>query len=116
MFIECVNNNGTDYLRVVEGYSVKDGTALKCKRRVIRNIGPLSKFDDRKPDYLKRLRQSFKDGKPLIPALVELYELGRVKRLLSFQIDMDKEADCYAEPQEHRVLPAGWVIRLAGDL
>ena len=99
MFIECVKNNGTDYLRVVEGYSVKDGATPKCKRRVIRNIGPLSKYDDGNPDYLKRLRQSFKDGKPLIPSLAELYELGQVKRLLSFQIDMDKESDCYTEPK-----------------
>ena len=99
MFIECVKNNGTDYLRVVEGYSVKVDAAPKCKRRVIRNIGPLSKYDDGNPDYVKRLRQSFKDGKPLIPSLAELNELGQVKRLLSFQIDMDKESDCYAKPQ-----------------
>ena len=70
MFIECFQNNGTDYLRVVEGYRVKDGNTSKSRRRVVRNIGPLSRFDDGKPDYLARLRQSFKDGSPIIEGLV----------------------------------------------
>ena len=33
------------------------------------NIGPLARFDDGKPDFLHRLRQSFKDGEPLIESL-----------------------------------------------
>ena len=33
------------------------------------SIGPLSRFDDGKPDYVKRLKKSFKEGCPLIDSL-----------------------------------------------
>jgi hypothetical protein len=36
---------------------------------VILNIGPLEKFDDGLPNYLERLRKSFRAGMPLIPSL-----------------------------------------------
>jgi len=70
MHIEAANNNGTKYLKLARCHR---GTNSKGKRTIIKqvvlNIGPLSKFDDGKPGYLDRLRQSFRDGAPLIPAL-----------------------------------------------
>jgi hypothetical protein len=45
-----------------------DGTA-KQKKRVVKNLGPLSRFDDGQPNFVKRLRQSFKDQQPIIPEL-----------------------------------------------
>ena len=58
--IECVKNNGKPYLRLAESRYVKD--IGKQKKFVLKNLGPLSKFDDGKPDFLKRLREKFKNG------------------------------------------------------
>ena len=58
--IECVKNNGKPYLRLAESRYIKD--IGKQKKFVIKNLGPLSKFDDGKPDFLKRLRKKFKNG------------------------------------------------------
>ena len=72
MYIAVFKNNGKDYLRLMESYRTKneDGK-VAIRKRIICNIGPLSKFDDGKPDYLERLRESFRLGTPLIPALEE---------------------------------------------
>jgi transposase len=72
MFIVCSNNNGTKYLQVYEHYSVRINDTLESKKRLVLNIGPLSRFDDGQPDYLGRLRQSFRDGKPIIEKLNSL--------------------------------------------
>ena len=58
--IECVKNNGKPYLRIAESRYVKD--IGRQKKFVIKNLGPLSKFDDGKPNFLKRLREKFKNG------------------------------------------------------
>ena len=70
MHIEVANNNGTRYLRLARcrrGRN-KDGAPTIIKDIVL-NIGPLSRYDDGGPDYLGRLRESFKAGAPLIPSL-----------------------------------------------
>ncbi|MDI6706669.1 MAG: hypothetical protein QME73_10470, partial [Bacillota bacterium] len=54
MYIDCVKNSGKPYLRVAESYSIKENGIRKNRKRTIRNIGPLSRFDDGKPDFLKR--------------------------------------------------------------
>lgn len=72
MYIAIFKNNGKDYLRLMESYRTKnDEGKVLIRKRIICNIGPLSKFDDGKPDYLKRLRESFRLGNPLIPKLAE---------------------------------------------
>ena len=58
--IECVKNNGKPYLRLAESRYIKD--IGRQKKFVLKNLGPLSKFDDGKPDFLKRLREKFKNG------------------------------------------------------
>ena len=58
--IECVKNNSKPYLRLAESRYVKD--IGRQKKFVIKNLGPLSKFDDGKPDFLKRFREKFKNG------------------------------------------------------
>lgn len=58
--IECVKNNGKPYLRLAESRYIKD--IGRQKKFVIKNLGPLSKFDDGKPDFLNRLREKFKKG------------------------------------------------------
>ena len=71
MHIEVANNNGTKYLKLARCHR---GTNSKGRKTIIKqtvlNIGPLSRFDDGQADYIGRLRQSFKDGKPLIETLL----------------------------------------------
>ena len=70
MFVECVKNNGIEYLRLVTGKRVTDESGKKTIRKKIElNIGPLSRYDDGKPDYVQRLKDSFKNGEPLIESL-----------------------------------------------
>ena len=70
MHIEKYNNNGIDYLRLVEGKRMRAPNGkIRTGKRVLLCIGPLSRLDDGKPGYLDRLRQSFRDGTPLVPAL-----------------------------------------------
>ena len=72
MFIECYQNNGIPYLRLVRSVRrpmKKDPSKYTSYKVTELSIGPLSRFDDGKPDYVQRLKQSFKDGKPLIATL-----------------------------------------------
>uniref|UniRef100_UPI00388E2881 IS1634 family transposase n=1 Tax=Methanobrevibacter sp. TaxID=66852 RepID=UPI00388E2881 len=51
------------------------------------NLGPLSRFDDGEPNYLERLRQSFREGKPLIPALLPYVgPVGSKKYKIEFEV------------------------------
>ena len=76
MFVETVQNNGNTYLRLVQSVRVKNKDGLKVSsKKVILNIGPLSRFDDGQPDYVERLKKSFKAGTPLIPALLPYFGL-----------------------------------------
>lgn len=67
MYIEKVKNNGIEYLRLME--SVYSPRAKGGRKKTIFSIGPLSKFDDGKPDFVQRLRESFKKGDPIIDSL-----------------------------------------------
>ena len=72
MFLDCFKNTGKPYLRIVEGkYIKRENGSVTVKRNTIKNLGPLSNYDDGEPDLLKRLRQKFKDG-----TLVDLNELS----------------------------------------
>ena len=71
MFVEVVQNNGNKYLRLVQSVRVTNKSGYKVsQKKVIANIGPLSRFDDGKPDYVGRLKKSFKAGSPLIESLL----------------------------------------------
>ena len=59
--IECYKNHGIDYLRISEAVYVPE--LKKQKKHTIKNIGPLSNYDDGKPDFLKRFRKKWKEGK-----------------------------------------------------
>ena len=62
MHIECTKNSGIPYLRIVEGKYTNENGKVKIKKKVLKNLGALSKFDDGKPDFLKRFREQFKNG------------------------------------------------------
>ncbi len=99
MFIEVVQNNGNDYLRLVQSIRKlnKDGLSVSSKK-VVLNIGPLSRFDDGCPDYVKRLKESFKAGRPLIPSLIPFCDPEKAAESYHFVIN-EGSPDCVAHPR-----------------
>ena len=83
--IECVKNNGKPYLRLAESRYVKD--IGRQKKFVIKNLGPLSKFDDGKPDFLKRFREKFKNGEINFDGITYYSNMPTKK---TFEIDNEK--------------------------
>jgi len=75
MHIEKYKSNGKDALRLVRTIRVKmsDGK-FGNRKQVVKTLGLLSKYDDGQPDYMLRLRKSFQEGNPLIPALKSYVE------------------------------------------
>lgn len=99
LFVEKVKNNGTDYLRLVEGVRIANKNGYKTThKKVILNIGPLSRFDDGQPDYVDRLKKSFKAGNPLIPALLPYCDTQRPVEKYRFTIN-EGSLDCFGHPK-----------------
>ena len=87
MHLEKYQSNGKEYLRLVRTIRIKreDGKALN-RKEVVKALGPMSQYDDGKPDYLVRLRRSFSEGKPLISELMPyLGEAPKIKQ--KFEIE-----------------------------
>jgi len=99
LHIVCVKNHGINYLQVMDSYSIKEDGVFKSRKRVVRNLGPLSRFDDGKPDYLARLRESFKEGRPLIPELADLVQGNPAKDRVTIHFDRKVEQDCMLDPK-----------------
>ena len=70
MHIEKFTVCGRSYLRLVKSKRrlTRNGKPISGKELVL-GLGPLAKHDDGQPDYLGRLRASFRAGKPLIKEL-----------------------------------------------
>ena len=69
MHIEKYKTNGKYYLRLVENKRIeKDGQSVNRKKLVL-SLGRYDQYDDGQPNYMERLRESFRVGNPLIPAL-----------------------------------------------
>ncbi len=99
MYIDQVVNSGKPYLRVAESYSVKVDGVRKNRKRTIRNIGPLSRFDDGKPDFLKRLKQSFKDGCPIIAGLDDLVCSEPASSKIKMELDRSDDNAAFSDPK-----------------
>lgn len=93
MFVECLNNNGKKYLRLVENKYVVINGNPSCRKTVLLNIGPLDRFDDGKPDYIKRLKESFKNGNPLIPSLYPYVDKKPIKEVYDISFK-EGDPDC----------------------
>ncbi len=71
MYVEKVKNNGKDYLRLVSNKRITNSKGTKTSTKIVEyNIGPLSKYDDGQPNYVERLKESFKNGNPIIEDLL----------------------------------------------
>lgn len=99
MYIDIFKNNGTEYIRLRESYRTKTAEGkVAIRKRTICNIGPLSKFDDGQPDYLERLRESFRLGNPLIPELTEY--TGKKPPIEKYSIRLQEgDPKCVGHPQ-----------------
>ena len=98
MHIEQYWSNSRAYLRLVSGKRMKDsqGRAIIGKR-VVLSLGALAKHDDGKPDYLKRLRESFSEGKPLIKELEPYVDQAPVRK---WTVTFERgDAKCIGEPK-----------------
>ena len=71
MYLEVTNNNGTRYIRICEAVRVIDPVSKKSipKKKTVKNVGPLSRFDDGKPNFVERLKASYAAGNPIIDEL-----------------------------------------------
>ena len=98
MFIDVLMNNGKPYLRLVHAVRLENASGKKVStKKVLLNIGPLDRFDDGEPDYLQRLRQSFRDGRPLIASL-EPYCSGQEREEKYFFAIKKGAPDCIGHP------------------
>ena len=99
MFIETVQNNGNTYLRLVQSVRVKNKDGIKVSsKKVILNIGPLARFDDGQPNFVDRLKKSFKTGMPLIPSLLPYCEEKNTAEIYRFSIK-EGSLDCFGHPK-----------------
>lgn len=99
MYIDIFKNNGTEYIRLRESYRTKTAEGkVAIRKRTICNIGPLSKFDDGEPNYLERLRESFRLGNPLIPELTEY--TGKKPPIEKYSIRLQEgDPECVGHPR-----------------
>lgn len=99
MYVECFKNNGIDYLRLVKSNRITNSKGIKtAQKKVVHNIGPLSKFDDGKPEYIARLKQSFKAGNPIISSLEKYCADNKLPMVHKFSI-AEGSPDCFGNPK-----------------
>jgi transposase len=99
MFIDCFQNNGKPYLRVAESYCININGVFKNRKKVIRNLGPLDKFDDGEPDFLLRVRRSFREGTPIIGGLNDLLQANTEPNKVVIEFDKTNDGDCICNPK-----------------
>ena len=99
MFIECFTNNGKPYLRLARSVRVTNKAGVKVsQKQPVLNLGPLSRFDDGQPDYLDRLKKSFKAGNPLISALLPYCSEEKAPETYRVSVRAGSP-DCYGHPK-----------------
>ena len=99
MYVECFRNNGSLYLRLVKSVRVENKNGDKVAKKIpVLNLGPLSRFDDGLPDFVDRLKKSFKAGAPLIPELLPYCEDSRSFDMYPFSI-REGSPDCIGHPK-----------------
>lgn len=99
MYIECFTNNAKPYLRLVQSVRITNKGGKKIpQKQVVFNIGPLDRFDDGLPDYVERLKKSFKAGSPLIPALLPYCSKEQPAETYRLSIK-EGSPDCFGHPR-----------------
>ena len=99
MYLDCFKCKGKPYLRIVENYTVNENGVKKSKRKTIKNLGYLEKYDDGKPDFIKRMKKRLKDGELNIDGINPNEFRARAK-LYNNSLYSDSENHfCYLNPK-----------------
>ena len=99
MYVECFTNNAKPYLQLVQSVRVTNKAGKKIpQKQVVLNLGPLDRFDDGQPDYVDRLKKSFKSGPPLIPALFPYCDEKKDSETYRFTLN-EGSPDCFGHPK-----------------
>ena len=94
MYLEFYNNNGSRSVRIVRAsYEPNAKGVMTSKKKFVKFLGPVSRFDDGKPDFEARMREDFKNRRLKIDGFdydeaEQLYS-SKTKELIvvSFQTD-----------------------------
>jgi hypothetical protein len=99
MHIDVCSNNNKPYLRLVKSVRIENAAGKKVPRKqVVLNIGSLDKYSDGKPDYIERLRKSFKAGQPLITVLEPYCVKKNPVERYSFEFS-EGDTVCFGQPR-----------------
>lgn len=73
IYINCSKSGNKKYLQIISATYVKrpDGSST-IKRKILKSLGPLEKFDDGEPDFLNRFREKFNNGELDIEGIEQL--------------------------------------------
>jgi hypothetical protein len=97
MFLDIYNNGGVRYIRISESYRVEKNGVKVARKRQIKSIGSVSKFDDGKPDFEQMLKDSFKACDPLIAELKPYVKKELPKEIYHFAIHAGTN-ECIGHP------------------
>ena len=98
MYLDCFKCKGKPYLRIVENYTIVENGLKIAKRKTIKNLGYLEKFDDGNPDFLKRMKQQLKNGELQIDG-INPNEFRVRAKLYNNSISSDGSNYCYLTPK-----------------
>ena len=98
LHIEKQKSGNNEYLRLVSLKRMKSSNGrLMIGKKTIVSLGALAKHDDGRPDYLRRLRESFAEGRPLIKELEPYVDQAPVRR---WTVTFERgDAKCIGEPK-----------------
>ena len=98
LHIEKQKSGNNEYIRLVSLKRMKSSNGrLMIGKKTIVSLGALAKHDDGKPDFLKRLRESFSEGRPLIKELEPYVDQAPVRK---WTVTFERgDAKCIGEPK-----------------
>ena len=99
MYLDCFKCKGKPYLRIVENYTINENGVKKSKRKTIKNLGYLEKYDDGKPDFIKRMKKQLKDGELNIDGINPNEFRARAKLYNNSLYSDSKNHFCYLDPK-----------------
>lgn len=100
MRLEIADNNDCKYIRIVESVRVENSVTKKksTRKKIIKNIGPVSRYDDGKPDFIERLKASYAAGTPIIDELVPYVSKNIKKEVYNIQLHEGTD-ECVSHPK-----------------
>ena len=100
MRLEIRNNGNSPYISIVENLSVEDPKTHKrvSRKKIVKAIGPVSRFDDHKPDFIQRVKDSYEAGAPIIPELLPYVKKDIEKEVYDIRL-YEGTDDCVSHPK-----------------